>query len=100
MNRKDRLEARLALAMLPAGALMTFVSVIAFIIIMLLIFATVVQRPHAATILLVWCAAALVTAGVNIVKSIETMSAFDWRALIPVVALSVVITAAYPGWWL
>lgn len=96
----SRVEARFALAMLPVGAVMTLVSVIAFITIALFMFATLVQRPAAASLLLVWCAWALIVAGANLMKSIEGMSALDWRPMIPVALLSVVIIIAYPGWWM
>ncbi|TPG12987.1 hypothetical protein [Sphingomonas oligophenolica] len=96
----SRVEARIALAMLPIGAVMTFVSVIAFITIVVLMFATLVQRPAAASLLLVWCAWALIVAGANLMKSIEGMSALDWRPMIPVSLLSVAIVVAYPGWWM
>jgi hypothetical protein len=100
MTPRDRTESRIALAMLPVGATMTFVSVVAFVTIMILLVATLVQRPGAAMLMLGWCAAALGIAVFNTLKSIETMSAFDWRPMVPVGALSALITATYPGWWM
>jgi hypothetical protein len=100
MTRRDRIESRIALAMLPVGATMTLVSVVAFIVVVLLALATIAHRPEAAAPLLIWCVAALGVAAFNTVKSIETMSAFDWRSIIPVGVSSVLITLAYPGWWL
>ncbi len=100
MTTRDRARARVALAMLTVGAAMALLSVIASIIILVLIFATLIQRPAAAALLLVWCAAALIVAGANAVKSIEVMSAIDWRALIPAALRSSAIVATYPGWWM
>ncbi|MDQ2892747.1 MAG: hypothetical protein M3R64_06615 [Pseudomonadota bacterium] len=96
----SRVEAWVSRAMLPIGAVMAFVAVIAFITIVVFMFATLVQRPAAASLLLVWCAWALIVAGANLMKSIEGMSALDWRPMIPVALLSVAIVVAYPGWWM
>lgn len=100
MNNKDRIEADVALFMLPVGAVLTFVSVIAFITISVFTFATIAQHVQARVILLTWCAAALIVAAINAKKSIEVMSAIDWHPVLPIAALSLAITLAYPGWWL
>ena len=94
------MESRIALAMLPIGGALTIVSVVAAIVVSLLAVDTIVQRPAAAGWLLAWCVAALIVAAVNARRSIEVMSAFDWRPLGPVAILSAGIVAAYPGWWM
>ena len=99
-SSRSRIESRIALAMLPIGGAMTVISVVAFVAVLVLAFDTIVQRPRAAVLLLVWCASALVVAVANTVKSIETMSSFNWRAMIPVAALSLAIVATYPGWYM
>lgn len=99
MNRRQRAESRLGLAMLPVGGTMTIVSVGGGVAVLILAFDTIVQRPAAAGWLLAWCVLALVVAAINLRQSIEAMSAFDWRPLVPVAMLSAMIVALYPGWW-
>ena len=100
MNRRDRLESNIALAMLPVGGTMLVVAVVAAIAVLILVFDTVVQRPLEAEWLFAWSAAALVVAAINARRAIEVMSAFDWRPLKLIGLLSIAIVVAYPGWWM
>lgn len=79
---------------------MAFISVMAFLTIVLLGFATIRQRPIAAMLLLLWCGCALVVAAINIRQSIAMMGATDWRPMIPVAVLSALIVATYPDWYM
>ena len=92
-------ESRVALAMLPAGAVMTLVSVVATAAVALLALDTLVRRPAEAVRLIAWCIAAGLVGLRNTVLSIETMSAFEWRPMAQVLALSALVAIAYPGWW-
>ena len=100
MDRRATIESRVALAMLPVGGTMTIVSVAAFVAVLVLAVDTMVQRPAAAGWLFAWCTAALIVAAVNLRRSIEVMSAFDWRPLVAIGLRSIALVAAYPGWWL
>lgn len=100
MDRRDRLESRLALAMLPVGAALTLAAVIGFLAAMLLALDTVMRHPAATVWLLAWCIAAGIVAVFNAIKAIETMSSFTWTPLMPVAIASLAIVAAYPGWWI
>lgn len=99
MAPRQRWEARLALGMLPAGGVMTLVSVAAFVWVALLALDTLVRRPAAMGWLLAWCLAATAAAARNVVKSLETMSSLEWRPLVQVALLSCLVLVAYPGWW-
>lgn len=97
MTRRDRMEAGLALAMLPVGGTLTVVSALALVAVAALAAATVLGGGTAAT--LVWCAFSLWGAVWNLVRSIEIMSAFDWQPLPGVLLVSAAILATFPGWW-
>lgn len=85
---------------MPAvGAVMTFVSVIAFLVVGVLVVDTLLRRPAAAW-LLTWCLAAFAVAIRNAVTSIETMNSRAWRPMAWVALASGLIVLAYPGWWL
>lgn len=97
LDRDQRREARVAIAMLPAGAVLAVGSLLA------------------AAVLLIWAAAGvllgdewrlvgwrLVGAAVGLrngVKGIEVMSAFDWRPMPLAIILWIAVIAAHPGWW-
>lgn len=95
-----RREARLALAMLPAGATVLIVSIAAFVGVAALALATPFRGQPGWGWMESWslCAAALALR--NARSGIEMMSAFDWRPLPSVLALSAAILAGWPVWWL
>ena len=100
MARDRRWEVRLTRAMPTMGAVMTFVSVIAFLVVGVLVVDTLLRRPAAAVWLLTWCMAAFAVAVRNAMKSIETMNSRAWRSMARVALASGLIALAYPGWWL
>ena len=100
MTGRQRWAARVALAMLPIGAIMALMSVFAAVVVALLVIDTMVHRPAATGWLLAWCLGAVIVAARNTVKSIETMSSMEWRPMAQVALLSGLIVIAYPEWWI
>ncbi|HEU0045941.1 hypothetical protein [Sphingomonas sp.] len=98
-SRAHRREARIALGMLPVGATITIVSVIAFGAVVLLALAAPIRGgPWLWTML--WALAAAAAAVRNILAGIAIMAAFDWRPVPGVLLWSGVVVAGWPGWWL
>ena len=100
MDARDRSEARLSLAMLPAGALLATTAAIALVaVIGLAIEMLVVQGPNWGKYL-GWSVIAAAVALRNLAKSLESMSALDIRGTLMTIGWSIAIVAAWPGWWL
>ena len=93
-----RREARLALAMLPVGVTVMIVSAVAFIAVVLLALATPF-RGETWLPMLLWALVAAAVAARNIFAGIAITAAFDWRPLPLTLILSVLIVAAWPGFW-
>ncbi len=93
-------ESRVALAMLPLGALLSLASAGGFVAVVVLALDMAIRQPADARLWLLWCLPAAAAAAWNTRKAIEVMATFDWRVAVPVVLLSAAILAAYPGWWL
>ncbi|WP_188657917.1 hypothetical protein [Sphingomonas metalli] len=97
MDRSQRQEARIALAMLPTGIALTigsFVAAVAFAVLALLGPFLGQGWP-----LVAWHAGAALVGLRNTVVGIEVMSAFDWRPLPLALALWLATVVAWPGWW-
>lgn len=95
------MEAALALAMLPVGGVLALGSAVAAVV---LLFMAVIGLFWAIASgrywwFELWLIAAGIVAVRNTVTSIEIMSAFDWRPVASVVALSALAVAACPAWW-
>lgn len=100
MTRAQRREARLALAMLPVGAAVLVVSALAFVAVVALALATPWVGGADWRWTEMWCLLAGTVALRNARAGIGVMSAFDWRPVPAVLALSGAVVAAWPGWWL
>ena len=101
MTRAQRLEAGLALAMLPVGVVLGLISALGAAMLLILTIPALLFAISGAVSwsLPVWCfggGAALVWAAVG---SIEVVSAFDWRPLPGVLAAVALTTVASPFWW-
>ena len=99
MNRSD-VESRIALAMLPLGAVMMLAAAIGVAGILALAADVAWHWPPHAGWWLGWSVAALAVAAIVMRKGIETMATFDWRVAVLPLTLSVAIVAAWPGFWL
>lgn len=95
----QRREARVALAMLPFGAITASISAIALISVVLFALAAPF-RGGAWWWHTVWAALAALVALRNMRAGIALMATFDWRPAPLVLATSALIVAAWPGWWL
>ena len=95
----QRREARIALAMLPFGAVTVIVSAVALVAVLLFALAALF-RAGAGWWYIGWALLALVVAARNLRAGIAIMAAFDWRPAPLVLATSAAIVAAWPGWWL
>lgn len=91
MTPAQRREARVALAMLPVGVVVTVVSFVAFFAVA----AFALGLPWRGVWYWVWTAGALLVAGRNTLTGIAILSSFDWRRLPAVVLLSAIVLA---GW--
>jgi hypothetical protein len=91
MTPAQRREARVALAMLPVGAIVTVFSFVAFFAVL----AFALSLPWRGAWYWVWTAGALAVAGRNTLAGIAIMSSFDWRRLPSVLILSALVLA---GW--
>lgn len=100
MNAAQRREARIALAMLPIGAMVLIASALTFVAVVGLAILTLFARPAHWGWTELWCMLAAAIAIGNTRSGIEIMSAFDWRPLPGTVALSGGVVASWPGWWL
>ena len=98
MTPAHRREARLALAMLPVGVVLMVASAVAFVALVLLAIVAPV-RGGAWLPTFVWALVAALVAVRNIFAGIAITAAFDWRPLPLALILSVLIVAAYPGFW-
>ncbi len=99
MRTRD-VESRIALAMLPLGALVTIASVAGFVAVLALAADVAWHRRAGGGWWLGWCTIALAVAVFALRKGIETMATFDWRVAVAPLTLSAAIVAAWPGWWL
>ena len=95
MTSAQRWEARVALAMLPIGAVVLVVSTFAFVAVIGLAAAGPFLRQSSLLLLEIWCFVAAVVALWNARTGITLMSSFDWRPL-PLVLLR--SAAALVGW--
>ncbi|MBB4153805.1 hypothetical protein GGQ80_001711 [Sphingomonas jinjuensis] len=100
MTARDRREGRVALAMLPVGTLLTLAAGIGMIAVTALGIDTAIRWPDGAGWMLAWCGLAAVAGWWNLKRSLEVLSAFDWRPVPGIVAVSAAIVALHPGWWL
>lgn len=100
MTARDRREGRIALAMLPVGTLLVLSAAIGMLAVAALAVDVAIRRPEGYGWPLAWCAIALAAGYWNLRRSLEVLSAFDWRPVPGVVALSALIVAIHPGWWL
>ena len=98
MTRAQRLEAGLALAMLPVGAVLALVSAVAFLAVLLLLGISFVfedRWPWVAA----WSGVSTLVAVRNIVASIAVVNALDWRPLIAIGLLSAAVLVTCPFLW-
>lgn len=93
-----RREARIALAMLPVGAVVTIVSALAFFAVAALALASPLYGGSWWWTL--WAIVAAAVALRNTLAGIAIMAAFDWRPVPLALLTSGLIVAAWPGWWL
>lgn len=91
-------ESRIALAMLPLGALLTLAGLFAAPALVGLLIASA-WMPDASALDLLWCGVAGAVAAYVMRKGIETMSTFDWRVAVAPVAATLAVAVSWPGWW-
>lgn len=100
MDARQRADARLHLAMLPAGVFLVVVSGVAFVAMLgLALWMLAVQGGNWGWYC-IWGLAAAVIAARNFLKSIESLSALDVRGTLVTLGWSAAIVAVWPGWWL
>ncbi|USU05448.1 hypothetical protein NF701_01205 [Sphingomonadaceae bacterium OTU29THOMA1] len=99
MRGRD-MESRIALAMLPLGAIMMLAAALGFVAVAALAIDLAWRQPPHAGLWLLWCLAALTVAAVNLRQGIETMATFDWHVAVVPLLLSTVITTICPAFWL
>lgn len=100
MTPADRSEARLNLAMLPAGIALAVISAVAFVAVAALAVVTTIRRADDWGWYLGWSLVAAAVALRNLARSLETMSALDVRGTLVTLGWSVGIVLIWPGWWL
>lgn len=98
MDRPD-VESRIALAMLPVGALFMLASAVGAVAVVTYAVDALGHWPADAGWRIGWSLVAAIVATVNFRKGIETMATFDWHVAIVPAALSIAIAVAWPGWW-
>jgi hypothetical protein len=100
MDVRARSEARLHLAMLPLGVLLTLAGALGFLA--FTFFAIFVPLHHAREWgwKEAWLIAAAALAVRNLAAGIATMSALDWKQGLLTLVLWGLIVLAYPGWWI
>jgi hypothetical protein len=91
----DRRDARVALAMLPVGAVVFVGSAVALVVVVGLALIAPFSARGALLPVELWCLFAAAVAVWNGRKGIEIMSAFDWRPLPWVVLSSAAVVAAW-----
>lgn len=91
MTPAQRREARVALAMLPVGAIVTIVSFVAFFAVA----AFALSLPGRGPWHWLWTIGALGVAVHNTLRGIALLSTFDWRRLPAILLLSALVLA---GW--
>ncbi len=99
MTARD-IESRIALAMLPLGAVLTLISAVALIGAIGLAGMLLWRWPADAGWWLTWTAAVAIAALYVLRKGIETMSTFDWRTAIAPLVVGAAVASACPCWWL
>jgi hypothetical protein len=100
MTLADRSEARLNLAMLPVGIALAVISGLAFVAVVGLAIATIVQQGDDWGWYLGWSLLAAAVAVRNLATSLETMSALDVRGTLVTLGWSAGIVLLFPRWWL
>ena len=100
MTPAHKREARVSLAMLPIGGTVLVVSAFALILVAALGIDVAMRRPSGWAWVAGWSLLAVIVALRNMRAGIAMMSAFDWRPLPFTMALSALLIAAWPGWWL
>ena len=96
----QRREARISFAMLPVGAVLVLAAVLGILAVFGLALLHLATQDANWGWYVGWCALALATGVRNLIRSLQNMSALDVRGTLVTIALSAVIVAAYPGWWL
>lgn len=100
MDARQRADARLHLAMLPAGVFLVAISGVAFVAVLgLALWVLAVQGDNWGWYF-GWALAAAAVAARNALKSIESLSALDVRGTLITIGWSAAIGVAWPGWWL
>jgi hypothetical protein len=100
MDARDRAEARLNLAMLPAGVVLVVVTAVALVAVLGFAIDLLVVQGADWPWYFGWSLAAAAVALRNLGKSFETMSALDVPGTLATLAWSAAIVVAWPGWWL
>lgn len=103
MTARD-FESRVALAMLPLGAILTLIAAVGLIGAIVLAAVLLWRWPGdsgwGAGWWLAWSASAAAAACFILRKGIETMSTFDWHVAVAPLAIGAAVATACPGWWL
>jgi hypothetical protein len=100
MDAQQRAEARLHLAMLPLGIILTLAGVAGFLAFAVFAILVPLHHIHAWGWKEIWLIAAAALAVRNLIAGIATMSALDWKQGLLTIGLWGVVVLAYPGWWI
>jgi len=100
MTPAQRREARISFAMLPVGFVLVLAAVLGNVAVLALALLHLATQDANWVWYVGWCALAFAMGLRNLVRSLQDMSALDVRGTLITIGLSVVIVAAYPGWWL
>jgi hypothetical protein len=94
-------EAMIALAALPAGALLALGSAVAAVVLGFLALIGVIWAAagDGRWWFVLWTVAAAIVATRNTVAAIEVMSALAWRPVLSILLLWAAVIAIFPGWW-
>lgn len=102
MRRRDRLEAGVALAMLPVGVTLGVLSALGAVGLLFCAAAAFLWAVFAGAVswwMVLWCFVGGAVLAWAAVRSIEIVSAFDWRPLPGVLGAIAATAAASPFWW-
>ncbi|MBS0480370.1 MAG: hypothetical protein JSR79_13875 [Proteobacteria bacterium] len=100
MTPAQRREARIGFAMLPLGLLLVLAAVIGGIAALALGLVETIRQDDDWGWYVGWALLAAALGARNLIKSLQNMSALDFRGTFVTIGLSAVIVATYPGWWL
>ena len=100
MTPAQRREARVSFAMLPVGLLLVLAAAVGSVAAAALGLAELIRQDDNWGWYVGWALLAAAIGVRNLVRSLRNMSALDVGGTLITIALSVVIVAAYPGWWL